>query len=79
MLSDQGDELVIDVAVANAMSKGVDARAQHAFRVLEREDMRGDAQPVLVRLIDNRNVQCWRQLLILAVPVVDPNLDDIST
>ena len=51
---------------------------QQPLRILEREDVRGDAQLVLVRLVDDRAVELRRQLLVLAVAVVHPDLDDVD-
>ena len=51
---------------------------QQPLRVLEREQVRGHAERVLVRLVDDRAVQVGRQLLELPVPVVDPDLDDVD-
>ena len=74
----QRHELVVDVAVAHAVREGVDAGLQQPLRVLEREDVRGDAELVLVRFVDDGAVELGRQLLELAVAIVDPDLDDVD-
>ena len=79
MLFDQPHELIVDVLVAcGDVREGVEVGAQRALRVLERKDVRGRAQLVLVRFVDHRAVQIRRQLLELAHPVVDPDLDDVD-
>src|SRR5262245_59702600 len=40
--------------------------------------MRGDAQAALVRLVDDRTIDLRRELLVLAVAGVDPDLDDVD-
>ena len=61
-------ELVVDVLVANAVRERVEPGAHQPLRILEVEDVRGDAQPVLVRLVDDGGIQLGRQLLDLAIP-----------
>ncbi len=42
-----------------------------------RADVARDLEPALVRLVDDGRVQLGRELRVLAVPVVDPDLDDV--
>ena len=75
---EHGHQFVVDVLVANAVREGVDPGTHEPLRVLEIEDVRGDPQPALVRLVDDGAIEFRRQLLVLAVPVVDPDLDDVD-
>ena len=77
-LRDERDQLVVDIAIAHAVRKRVEARTQQPLRVLKRKDVGGDAKPVRVSLVDDRAVELWRQLLVHAVPVVHPDLDYID-
>ena len=60
------------------MGEPVDSGAQESFRVFEGEDVGDDALAAGVRLVDDRAVQLGGQLLVLSVPVVDPDLDDVD-
>ena len=70
--------LVVDVAVAHAVGERINARPQQPLRIVEREDVRGHPQSALVRFLDDRAVEVRRQLLVLPVAVVDPDLDDVD-
>ncbi len=59
-------------------AKESSAGAHQALRILELEDVRGDAKPVGVRLLDDGAIDFRGQLLVLAAPVIDPDLDDID-
>ena len=50
---EQANHLVVHRLVADAVRDEVDAGAEQRLRVVEIEDVRRDAQPVLVRLIDH--------------------------
>ena len=78
MLLPQRQELVVDRAVANAVRERIDAGADQPLAVFEIEHMRGDAEALLVRLVDDRSVEVRRELLELAVAGVDPDLDDVD-
>ena len=54
MRLEHGNELVVDVLVAHAVRERVDAGADQPLGVLEIEDVRGDPQAALVRLVDDR-------------------------
>ena len=71
-------QLVVDVLVANAVRERVEPGADEPLGVLQIEDVRGDPQPALVRLVDDGAVDLGRQLLVLAVAGVDPDLDDVD-
>src|SRR4249919_1481158 len=78
MLLPQRQELIVDRAVADAVRERIDAGADETFAILQVEDMRGDAEVVLMRLVDDRPVEVGRELLELAVAGVDPDLDDVD-
>ena len=71
------DEFVVNVLVPDAMSEGVDARAQDSLRIFERKDMSYRAQVVLVRLVNNGPIQRRAQLRDGVIPVVHPYLHQI--
>ena len=60
------------------MREGVEIGAHQPFRVVHVEDVRGDAQTEFVRLVDDGGILLRRHLLDLALPVVDPDLDDVD-
>ena len=60
------------------MKKPVDARSHEILCVRQRCDVREHAQVLLVRLVDDRAVQRRIQLLHRAVPIVDPDLDEVG-
>ena len=71
-------QLVVDVPVAHAVGERVESGADQTLRVLELEDVRGDPEPALVGLVDDGAVDLGGELLVLAVPRVDPDLDDVD-
>jgi hypothetical protein len=77
-LLEQLDDLLVDVPIPDSMSEGVDARPQEPLRILERKDMGRDAEAVLVGLVDDGAIQGWAQLFVLAISVVDPDLDQVD-
>src|ERR1051325_988946 len=64
---------------ARDMAEAVDAGAQQVLRVLERRDVRHDADAVRVRLVDDRAIEVRLQLLHRAAAIVDPDLDHVRT
>jgi hypothetical protein len=56
----------------------VEVGAHEAFGVLHIEDVGGDAQAELVRLVDHRTIDLRRHLLVLIVAGIDPDLDDVD-
>ena len=73
-LREHGHQFVVDVPVAHAMRERVDPGTYEPLRVLESEDVRGDPEPSLVRLVDDGAIEFRSQLLVLAIPCVDPDL-----
>ena len=71
------DERVIDRDVANAVGDEVRTRVQHRLGIVEIKEVHGDAQPFLVRLVDDRLVDLRRHLRRRAEVVVDADLDDV--
>jgi hypothetical protein len=58
--------------------EAIDSRAQESFRILEVEDVGGDLFPALVRFVDDGAEELGSEFLVLFVPIVDPNLDDVD-
>ena len=56
-LAQQREQFLVDVLVANDVAEAVDAGAQQILRVLERGDVRHDADAVLVRFVDDRAIE----------------------
>ena len=54
------------------MSEDIHTRAQQTLGVLEIEDVRGNPDAVLVRLVDGRPIQFRSELFKLPVAVIDP-------
>ena len=77
-LLEQRDELVVYVFVPDAVREHIDAGTQQPLRILESKDVGGDAELVLVGLVDDRSIHGRRQLLVLAVSIVDPDLDQVD-
>ena len=75
---EHGDGFVVDVLVADAVREGVEIGAHQSFRIVHVEDVRGDAQTEFVRLVDDGGILFRCHLLDLALPVVDPDLDDVD-
>ena len=75
---DQRDECLVDVFVAHPVGEGVEPGFQQPHGILEREDVRRDAERVLVGLIDHCAIQIRRELLVFAVAVVNPDLDQVD-
>jgi hypothetical protein len=74
---DRLDELVVHVLVAHQMREAVDACGDEAFRIGEVEDVRVDADAVLVRFVDDGAVERRTQLRRAAVAIVHPDLDEV--
>ena len=72
------NDLVVHVRIANAVCKRVEVGAQQRFRIRQIEDVRGHANPALVGFIDHGRVELGRELLVHAVTVVDPDLEDVD-
>ena len=74
----EGEHLVVDLHVTDAVRERVDARAQQPFGVGEVEDVGRDREAVLVGFVDDGRVERRAELLVLAVAVVHPDLDDVD-
>ena len=77
-LAEQLEKFVVDILIAHAVSEDVHARAQQALGVREIEDVRGNPDAVLVRLVDGSGIQFRGELFELPVAVIDPELDQID-
>ena len=60
------------------MREDVEVGAHQPLGIFHVEDVRGDANAGLVRLVDDGGILFRGDLLDLAVPVVDPDLDDLN-
>ena len=78
-LAEQRHEFIIDILIANAMGKDVHIGAKQALGIIEIEDVRRNADAVLVRFIDGGTIQFRSELLVLSVAVIDPELDQVDT
>ena len=77
-LLEHRDDLVVNVHVPYAVRERVDTRAEKPLRIFEREDVGGDAEPMLMGLIDDRAIELRRQFDIRSVPIVHPDLDEVD-
>src|SRR5439155_2554416 len=77
-LLDQRYDLIIDVFVAYRVSKSIETGAQKILCVHKSNDVSGDAKVVLMRFVDNGAVEFRAQFLVLAVAVIDPDLDEVG-
>ena len=71
------DDVRVDVGVADAVRDVVGSRVEQRLGVGEVEEVRGDAQPSLVRLVDDGAIDLGRHLGRRAKVVVDADLDDV--
>ena len=78
VLLHEGDELVVDLFVANAVGDDVKTRADESLGVRKFVEVRESQQVALVGLFDDGRVDGRRQLLERLVMVVHPHLDNIS-
>ena len=60
------------------MREAVETCPQQALRVVQRVDVGRDAKLVLMRFVDDRAVELGRQLLVLPVAIVDPDLHHVD-
>ena len=74
----QREKLLVNVPVPDAVGDHVNSGAQQILRVVEIEDVRGDAESALVCLVDHRAVDLGRHLRRAAEVVVDADLDDVG-
>jgi hypothetical protein len=72
------DYWTVDVPVANAVRECVDPGTNQALRVFAVEDVRNHPESSLVRLVDDGAINFGSQLLVLAIPCVDADLDDVE-
>ena len=73
----QRQELLVHVPVPHAVGDHVDAGAEQILGVVEIEDVRGDAQPAGVCLVDHGPVDLGRHLGRGAEVVVHADLDHV--
>ena len=59
------------------MKPAFDAGAHQQLGICQRDVMGRDWNVVLVRFVDDREIQFRRQLLRAAISIVDPDLDEL--
>ena len=73
--NEKNDAFFVDLHVSNSMCKSIDISSEQSLSIVEAEDMGGRSKTMLMRFIDHCLVQFRCKFVVLAVSIVDPDLD----